>query len=178
MFPINKIPYIRTSFAISYLPKKPKDKRKSLENYFRLFKKSEENIEDNEFFSPFFCENEIISMPENYGIRKSALEEIYNYIKNKTCLELDFRYDFRFVPPNVSYYMEDDFKKKKTIVENIAKECGLIIGVGVSHLEQIGAKDSIKPEHYHFILCFNDNSIFNFNGDIIAEISKRILSFV
>lgn len=123
-------------------------------NYFRLFKNPDENVEENNFCSPFFSKGAVISMNEHYGDRKNAMEIITKAIRKKSYLPVYLSYDFRLAAVNEEYCTDDEFRHTKRLIEKSLDGTGLYLLFMVSHFNQLVGKSlKVKPEHYHLLLC-------------------------
>lgn len=127
---------------------------KDFSNYFRIFKSSDENVEEDNFCSPFFAEGDVISMSEHYGDRKNAMEMISKALHKKVCIPVNLSYDFRLAAVHEEYCTEGEFQYMKRLIEKALNGTGLYLFFMVSHFNQIAGKPPrTKPEHYHLLLC-------------------------
>lgn len=151
MLCIRKLPFIQMKAEI--IPYAETSK-KDFENYFRTWKKVEEYVEDNHFYSPFYCQGEVFRMNEHFGDRKNAMDEIFSGLRKRNCTEVNLRYDFRFVAGNTSYHTDGDFFSMKWLLSDALEGTGLYIAFLVSHFGQLtGNPLTEKAEHYHLLLC-------------------------
>lgn len=148
---IGKLPFIRLKAEI--VPYAEITKNNFL-NYFRTFKKVEEYVEDNHFYSPFFSCGDVLQMHEHFGDRKNAMDEIVSAIRKQVITEVNLRYDFRFVSGNKPYHTDGDFLSMKWRLTEALKGTNLYIAFLVSHFGQLtGNPLTEKAEHYHLLLC-------------------------
>ena len=129
------------------------DLERSFPNYFRLFKKREESLGDDSFFSPFFKNGEITPLYEDYGFRKDAMDAIVQALNGRTCISVCVTYDFRLAAVNEEYTTDGEFEYMKQVIEDATKTRGLSLVFMVSHFNQLVGKElAQKPEHYHILL--------------------------
>lgn len=148
---IRKLPFIQMKAEI--IPYAETSK-KEFENYFRTWKKVEEYVEDNHFYSPFFSCGDVLQMHEHFGDRVNAMGEILPALKKKVITEVNLRYDFRFVSGNKPYHTDGDFFSMKWMLSDALEGTGLYIAFLVSHFGQLtGNPLTEKAEHYHLLLC-------------------------
>ena len=123
-------------------------------NYFRTFKKPEENVEENHFYSPAFASGSVLSMNEHFGDRNNAMQFIVKEHRNKAALSMYLVYDFKLAAVNEEYYTDGEFLFIKWLIEGALKETGLYLSFMVSHFNQLVGKPLYqKPEHYHALIC-------------------------
>lgn len=129
-------------------------KKNCLLNYFRIFKKNDENIEDNHFCSPFFSRGSVLPMNEHFGDRVNAKDTIAKEIVNKKFLSIYLVYDFRFSAVNYPYHTNGEFTYIKWVLEKALKDTGLYLCFIVSHFNQIAtfSPRTLKKEHYHVLI--------------------------
>lgn len=129
------------------------DISRSFLNYFRLFKKREEDLSEDCFFSPFFRNGEVLPLSEDYGFRKDAMDAIVRNLAGHDYTAVCVTYDFRLAAVNEEYTTDGEFEYMKRTVEDAAKAQGLSLVFMVSHFNQLVGKElTRKPEHYHILL--------------------------
>lgn len=129
------------------------DFERSFPNYFRLFKKREETLDEDSFFSPFFKGGAVTPMSNNYWVRKDAMNIIVQALKGKVCIPVCLTYDFRLAAVNEEYCTDGEFEYMKKITKEVAKELNLSVVFMVSHFNQLIGKELVRrPEHYHIML--------------------------
>lgn len=123
-------------------------------NYFRTFKKADENIEDNHFYSPFFSKGSVLPMNEHFGDRVNAKDTLAKEFVNKKFLSIYLVYDFRFSAVNYPYHTNGEFAYIKWVLEKALKGTGLYLCFMVSHFNQFATFSPItlKLEHYHVLI--------------------------
>ena len=151
---------------------------KDYQNYFRTYKKSEESIEDNSFFSFFMGYDCVFPMDENLQNRKETAKHLSFITSKGTYLKVHFKYDFRFAAVNSEYYTEGEFQYIKTMIENALQGTNLFLCFMVSHFSQLAGKPSkAKPEHYHIIIGkYDDMSEEDYNKDVnlfVAHLKEK-----
>lgn len=150
MKPIRNIPNIRMRATLEPFVKADK----LFPNYFRLFKKPEEFVEENNFFSSNFSGGDIIPMNEHYGDRKNAMDYILRQLDGEKCLSLYLSYDFSLAPVTEEYCTDGEFKYVKDLIEKCLSGTDLYLFFMVSHFNQLVGKPlREKPEHYHALIC-------------------------
>lgn len=138
-------------------------------NYFRTFKKPEENVEENHFCSPFFLNGSVLNMHEHYGERINAMQFIVRELRNKRLIAVYLCYDFKLAAVNEEYYTDGEFLFMKWLIEGALKETGLYLSFMVSHFNQlVGNPLYRKPEHYHLLIC-SDREMDDFEYDIAVN---------
>lgn len=136
-------------------------------NYFRLFKNTSEIVSENSFYSPFFAGGVIVSMSEHYGDRKNAMEAISGLLRRKDYITVYLSYDFSLAAINDEYHTDGEFEFVKRLVEKALDGTGLYLAFMVSHFNQLTGKAlSRKPEHYHAILCRENNCNYDYDKAI------------
>lgn len=155
---------IRMQVTITSFPElKPE---RDFSNFFRTFKRPEENLNENHFYSPFFAQGCVIAMDEHFGERKNAMETILEGLKDNIYSLVYIFYDFRFVPPNLEYHTEGEFLYTKKLLEKALQGTGLYLFFLTSHYNQlIGKTEQLKPEHYHIVLCKEDEKMNEYDYD-------------
>lgn len=149
MKPIRNIPNIRMKVTIEPFVKADK----LFPNYFRLFKKPEEFVEDNHFFSPDFSGGYIFPMNEHYGDRKNAMDYILRQLDGEKCLSLYLSYDFSLAPVTEEYCTDGEFQYVKGLIERCLSGTELYLFFMVSHFNQLVGKPlHEKTEHYHVLI--------------------------
>lgn len=150
MIPLRNIAHIA---LITELRMEETDFNRSFPNYFRLFKKKEESLYEDRFFSPFFKNGEITPLYEDYGFRKDAMNAIIQALKERTYIPVCLIYDFRLAAVNEEYCTDGEFEYMIQVVEKTAKERNMSVIFMVSHFNQLVGKElTKKPEHYHILL--------------------------
>lgn len=149
---LRNIVNIRLKAVISPCTKAKGDR--DFSNYFRIFKNPDENVEENNFCSPFFAKGDVISMNEHYGDRKNAMGIILKALHGKNFLPVYLSYDFRLAAVNEEYCTVGEFRYVKRLIEKALNGTGLYLFFMVSHFNQLVGKSlETKPEHYHLLLC-------------------------
>lgn len=147
---IRNIPNIRIKAELELFAKT----NKLFSNYFRLFKKPEEIVEENSFFSSAFCNGDTITMNEHYGDRKDAMDYILRQLSDEECLSLSLTYSFGLTPVTEEYCTDGEFEYIKGLVEKALSDTDLYLFFMVSHFNQLVGKPlKKKTEHYHALIC-------------------------
>ena len=143
-------------------------------NYFRTYKKSEESIEDNSFFSFFMGYDCVFPMDENPKKREETANYLSSITSKGTYLKVHFKYDFRFAAVNSEYYTEGEFQHIKNTIENALQGTNLFLCFMVSHFSQLAGKPlKAKPEHYHIIISkYDDMSEEDYNNDVSLFVAR------
>lgn len=157
---LHEIPHIKLNAEISV--NKPIIDNE-LKNYFRLFKQTEENLEDDCVYSPLFDAPNLFVLGNDYADRMY----LYNVLQIKLpdrCTKLYLSYDFSYAPINNAYTTDGEYSFVGTFLDKLLMQTNLSLLLFVSHFNQIGnkAKTYLKPEHFHGLIGGNTSDVEQF----------------
>ena len=173
---LHQIPHIKLNVDINVNKTVAENE---LGNCFRLFKQSEESLEGDCVYSPFFDSPNLFVLGDDYANRMY----LYNILREKLpdkCTKLHIDYDFTFTPVCVTYTTEGEYLFIGTFLDLMLKDTNLSLLFFVSHFNQFGNKAGtfLKPEHFHAYISGEkeDIKIFvnNLKGnDLINKVTVK-----
>lgn len=123
------------------------------QNYFRIYKKSEETVEENSYYSYFKGYECIFPMQEDFNIRSENAKFLCLTTEGNTYLKMRFKYDFSLAAVNAEYYTDGEFKHVKSMIDKALEGTNLFLCFMVSHFSQLAGKPlKAKTEHYHLLI--------------------------
>lgn len=164
---LHEIPHIKLNAEISV--NKPIIDNE-LKNYFRLFKQTEENLEDDCVYSPLFDAPNLFVLDNDYADRMY----LYNVLQIKLpdrCTKFYLSYDFSYAPINIAYTTDGEYSFIGTFLDKLLTQTNLSLLLFVSHFNQIANKTSLclKPEHFHGLIGGDASDVEQFVKLLKAE---------
>lgn len=163
---LREIPHIRLNADIE-LSKKVTEN--DLNNYLRMFKSPDESLSQDLIYSPFFDNNTVYYLDEDYAVRMG----FYNILCEKlpeSCISVYLSYDFSNTPVSLTYSTGGEYGYVAEMIQECLSKTNLSLLLFVSHLNQFANKagTKLKAEHYHILLGTDEDA------DVYAETGKFI----
>jgi len=147
---LRQVPHIKLNVEIEFNRKITDN---DLNNYFRMFKNTEESLESDCIYSPFFD----VDIPYTLGDDYTGRMNLYNCLREKLykqCTSLYIFYDFTYAPINTAYFTNEEFIYMGKVLEEALVQTDLSLLLLVSHFKQFANKKGtlLKPEHFHALI--------------------------
>lgn len=150
---------------------------------FRVFKFSDESLQDDSVYSPVLEKGKIL--PLNGEFSQAHLAEYFDRLfPVGTYVECRFEYNFLFTPVGISYTTEGDFEIFLEKIWSCLTGTNLYPYLLLSHFNQYANKGGeLKTEHYHLLIPQAKASDLTFDRDLNRffeklQASKVVRTFV